>query len=209
MNIKEVKGKAKTMIHGNKWNIWKPYIVIGIICLVCGLIAGLIVAALDGNIEDGMNIMDGILGLVLIPVYVGVYAYNLKLVRGQKYGLDDLKAYYKDFLKLLLLNVLVCVFVCLWSILLIIPGIIAAISYSLVYYICVDNPELEAVDTISKSKELMKGYKMDYFIFKLSFIGWMLLVPFTFGLLLIWLIPYMTIADCLFYDKVKELNEKK
>lgn len=209
MNIKEIKGQAKGMINGNKWNIFKPAFVLAGISIIIALIVGIFAGAVDGDIELATSLIDLVLGIALIPVTVGLYAYYLKLVRGQEFSLNDLKAYYPDFLKILLLEVLVGVFTFLWSLLLVIPGIIAAISYSLVYYICVDYPQLEAVDTISKSKQMMKGYKMDYFIFKLSFIGWLFLVPFTFGLLLIWLIPYMTIADCLFYEKVKELNENK
>jgi len=209
MNIKEIKAEAKGMINGNKWNIWKPGFVLVGISLVVGIIVGVFAAAVDGDAELASSLANTILSLALLPTTVGCYAYYLKLVRGEEFSLNDLKAYYKDFLKILLLEVLVTVFVFLWSLLLIIPGIIAAISYSLVFFICVDKPELEAVDTIGKSKEMMKGYKMDYFLFKLSFIGWMLLVPFTFGLLLIWLVPYMIIAECLFYEKVKELNEKK
>ena len=209
MNIKEIKAEAKKMINGNKWNIWKPGFVLFGITLVVGIIFGLLAVAIDADTELTSSFANMVLSLALLPTTVGCYAYYLKLVRGQEFSLNDLKAYYKDYLKILLLEVLVTVFVCLWSLLLIIPGIIAAISYTLVFFICVDKPELEAVDTISKSKEMMKGYKMDYFIFKLSFIGWMLLIPLTLGLILIWLVPYMVIAECLFYEKVKELNEKK
>ena len=97
----------------------------------------------------------------------------------------------------------------LWSLLLIIPGIIAAISYTMVFYLCVDKKDLDALETISESKKMMKGYKMDYFIFKLSFIGWILLIPFTLGLILIWLVPYVVIADALFYDKLQAKYNKK
>ena len=53
----------------------------------------------------------------------------------------------------------------------------------------------------------MKGYKGDYFVFLLSFIGWFLLVPFTLGIILIWLLPYILVAQIIYYEKLSELKK--
>lgn len=209
MDRVEIKKEARKIIETNKWNVWKPIVAIGLISLIFTLVALIIGTIVDCDKELVASICESVLSFALLPTSVGMCAYYLKLVRGQEFSMDDLKAYYPAFFKLLVLDLLVALFTFLWGILLVIPGIIAAISYSMVYYICVDKEELEALDTIKESKEMMKGYKLDYFILKLSFIGWLLLVPFTFGILAIWLVPYMTIADVVFYEKLKEKYESK
>ena len=72
----------------------------------------------------------------------------------------------------------------------------------MIYFICIDNPNLSAIETLKKAKKLMKGYKMNYFVFKLSFIGWNILAILTFGILYIWLVPYMVIAKTMYYDNL-------
>ena len=102
------------------------------------------------------------------------------------------------------LSVVTGIFTFLWSLLFIIPGIIASISYSLVHFIKLDNPELNEFEVIRRSKEMMKGHKMDYLILWLSFIGWFILGIFTFGILYFWLIPYMNVTMANFYNKLKQ-----
>jgi uncharacterized membrane protein len=76
----------------------------------------------------------------------------------------------------------------------------------MVYYIALDNPELSATEVINKSKTMMNGHKLDFFILGLSFIGWIILIPFTFGLLSLWLVPYMQVTYANFYNSLKEHN---
>lgn len=208
MDRVEIKEEAKKIIKTNKWNVWKPILVIAFLSFIISLVTSIMAAITDLDAKLTTSITESVIGFVLLPTTVGLCAYFLKLVRGQKFELNDLKAYYPFFFKIFVLDLLVSIFIALWSILLIIPGIIAAISYEMVYFICVDKEELTAIETIKESKEMMKGYKMDYFIFELSFIGWIILTPFTLGLLLIWLVPYMTIAQALFYEKLKEKSKK-
>ena len=68
-------------------------------------------------------------------------------------------------------------------ILLIIPGIIA--SFGLMFYreVCADNPKMKVTDILRKAWEMTKGHKMDLFVFGLSFFGWIILAPFTLGIL--------------------------
>lgn len=99
---------------------------------------------------------------------------------------------------------LTSVFTFLWSLLFIIPGIIASLSYSMVYFIALDNLELSALDVIRKSKEMMRGHKGEYFVLGLSFIGWGILGIFTLGILYLWLIPYMQVTMANFYNELKE-----
>ena len=89
-------------------------------------------------------------------------------------------------------------------ILLIVPGIIAALGLSLVAFVIADNPELTTTDALRKTWEITKGHKVEIFVFILSFIGWEILGCLTLGILYIWLAPYMTIASTLVYESLKK-----
>ncbi len=82
------------------------------------------------------------------------------------------------------------------------------ISFSLVFYILRDEPKLSVLKIFSKSFDMMNGYVIDYFILALSFAGWFILGIFTFGLLYIWLIPYVHVVFAQFYKKVKKCYEE-
>ncbi len=81
----------------------------------------------------------------------------------------------------------------------IIPGIILTLSYSLVPIILIKKPELGIVETLKYSREKMQGHKLDAFVLGLSFIGWAILGTLTFGILYIWLFPYMQLTFTKFY----------
>ncbi len=91
----------------------------------------------------------------------------------------------------------------LWSLLLIIPGIIKSFSYALTPFILKDNPELKFNSAIEKSMDMMRGYKWKLFCLGLSFIGWALLCILTLGIGYLWLAPYMTQSVAHFYLEVK------
>lgn len=80
-----------------------------------------------------------------------------------------------------------------------------SLAYAMVTFLVIDT-EVSGSDALKESRKMMKGYKGNYFIFILSFIGWILLTPFTLGILLIWLVPYMTISQVLYYEKLKAKN---
>ncbi len=98
------------------------------------------------------------------------------------------------------------IFVFLWSLLLIIPGIIATLSYSMTYFIIADNNSITALEAITKSKEMMRGNKWKFFCLGLRFLGWSLLCVVTLGIGFLWLTPYMSVSSAQFYDDLKENN---
>lgn len=102
--------------------------------------------------------------------------------------------------------VLVSIFTFLWTWLLIIPGIIKAYSYSMTPYIVKDmvasDKQVGATDGINASKELMKGHKMNLFIFDLSFLGWNILAAITCGIGYLWVTPYYQTAKANFYRRI-------
>ena len=86
--------------------------------------------------------------------------------------------------------------------LLIVPGIIKGLSYSMTFYILRDRPELTPSQAIDESMRMMEGHKADLFILMLSFIGWAILATITV-IGLIWFIPYVYTASAAFYERLK------
>lgn len=96
------------------------------------------------------------------------------------------------------------VYVFVWSLLLIIPGIIKSYEYLLVPYLLADNPQLDRKRVFRLSAQMMEGHKMEAFVFGLSFFGWVLLGVFTCGVLNTFYVnPYMEASWAEFYTAVK------
>jgi len=94
-------------------------------------------------------------------------------------------------------------FILLWTLLLIVPGIIAAISYSMTFFILADDPSIGAEAAIEKSKRMMDGYKLKYFYLCLRYFLLILLCILTLGIGFLWLTPYMHVGFAKFYDDIK------
>lgn len=144
--------------------------------------------------------------LVIGPLYFGLFEYFMRIKRQEPAVLENLFDGFKKFIPSFLLVLLINIFVILWALLLIIPGIIAALSYSQAFFILIDNPELSAVEAIKKSKAMMYGHKWRYFVLSLSFIGWGILAILTAGIGFLWLLPYMLTTIINFYDELKGLQ---
>ncbi len=143
--------------------------------------------------------------LVVMPLSVG-YACamrDLLTVGNNDIIGNTLSLAFKGYGRNVLAMLLYIVYVFLWTLLLIIPGIIMAYAYALVPYIIKDNPELSVPQAIRKSRQMMKGHKFDLFYLHLSFIGWYLLSLITLGIGLFWLMPYVSGATAAFYESVK------
>jgi uncharacterized membrane protein len=98
---------------------------------------------------------------------------------------------------------LVYLYTALWTLLLIVPGIVKGLAYSLTPFIVKDNPQLSPNQAINLSMKMMKGHKFDLFYLYLSFIGWIFLAILTLGIGLLWVIPYMQTSMAAFYLDVK------
>ena len=92
----------------------------------------------------------------------------------------------------------------LWSCLFLIPGIVKILAYSQMFFIIAESPDMDVRTAMNLSKKITQGHKMDLFIMALSFIGWLILSGFTFGILLLWLIPYMNMAEINAYHSIKQ-----
>ena len=94
-------------------------------------------------------------------------------------------------------------FIGLWSLLFVIPGVIKAYEYRMVPYLLAEHPEMSSGEIFARSKEMMQGNKWDTFVLDISFVGWVLLSGITLGILYIfWVGPYIAATDAALYHRI-------
>ncbi len=120
----------------------------------------------------------------------GLMNFYLLMSRREQPQTESLFSGFSRFVDTFLLCLLMGIFVFLWTLLLIVPGIIAYFRYSQAYYILRDNPGISALEAIRRSKALMIGNKGRLFVLLLTFIGWAILATITCGIGYLWLAPY-------------------
>lgn len=146
--------------------------------------------------------------LIILPITFGYTISFLSSARsGSEVKIDELFVGFKTYGKVLGTMLLMQIYICLWSLLLLIPGVIKTYSYAMVPYLLKDEPELSADETIMKSMAMMKGNKMKLFLLDLSFIGWILLSILTVGIGLLWVLPYTMSARAAFYEDLKNAQQ--
>lgn len=221
MSRKELKSLAKSQIKNDFAMIFLFYIILGAISAIVNGMQQISIFNL-GAITSKGNYMYlttpavisfcGISGLSLLltlffcsPIRYSLSRAYLGLIEGKRVKFSMFATGYTEaWGKSILLSFLIWIFTLLWSLLFIIPGIIKAYSYRMAFFILADNPELSAGEALQKSKEMMKGHKLDLFILDLSFIWWSLLVAITFGVALIYVAPYVGATQANFYESLKE-----
>ncbi|MDD2214899.1 MAG: DUF975 family protein [Oscillospiraceae bacterium] len=147
---------------------------------------------------------------ILISLFIGSSAslglcvFNLNLhERREKPSFSQLFARFNIWGSAIVLQLLRLLFTFLWSLLFIIPGIIAAYSYAMSSFILAENPDMPASEALRQSKEMMRGHRFDLFLLQLSFIGWAILCLFTAGLGFLWLNPYVNASEASFYLELR------
>lgn len=133
---------------------------------------------------------------------VGMLIFCLNAARRAACSFWNLVDGFASFFRLIALYIVESVFVFLWSLLFIIPGIVASYRYRLAIYLLLERPELGVMDCIRESKRLMNGRKGELFVMDLSFIGWTILtiIPFVS----IFVTPYMQTTFAAYYLAVVE-----
>ncbi len=138
--------------------------------------------------------------LIAGPMMLGLNFFSLALSRQKSPEIAQIFHGFKKFGVALGAYLLFIIFVLLWSLLLIIPGIIASLSYAMTFYILADDDSIGPLEAIKKSKELMRGNKWKLFCLGFRFWGWALLCILTLGIGYLWLFPYTTVSYAKFYD---------
>lgn len=135
---------------------------------------------------------------------LGYARFLLKQHDGKALDFSDLFSQFDRFGTGFAQNFLRTLYTFLWSLLLIVPGIIAALSYAMTPFILEEHPELTASEAIARSKELMDGHKMDLFILTLTFLGWDILCALTANIGHLFLNPYKNAAYAVFYREITQ-----
>jgi uncharacterized membrane protein len=150
-------------------------------------------------------VIGGVIGLFIAgPMSVGICMFTLSLSRDKNARLEQIFEGFKNYGTVLGAYLLMVVFIFLWALLLIIPGIIAGLAYSQTFYILAEDDTIGSMDALRKSKEMMNGYKWKYFCLGLRFIGWALLCVLTLGIGFLWLSPYIQVSYAKFYEDLKK-----
>lgn len=147
-----------------------------------------------------------IVSLVTLVLNGGFFIYCMGVRRGAEMPYSTLADGLGVAGKLIWCAIQMAVKIFLWSMLFMIPGIIAAYRYRFAYYNILTDDSLSAGEAIRRSCQQTQGMKWSLFVLDLSFFGWMILANLTFGLLNIWLTPYMTMCDLGYYERARELN---
>ena len=163
-------------------------------------------------------IVSGVALIVLIGIALDIFLLNPLMVGCRRFffhnlhepaGMNELTVPLKtDFQRTVITILLVDVFTMLWSLLLIVPGIVKSYAYMLTPYILEDHPELTPTEAITQSREMMNGNKMKAFVLDLSFLGWHLLGIITCGLVdLFYTLPYTASTHAAVYEAIRQEYE--
>lgn len=214
----EYKNEALAALKGN----WAPAVLATLVyyLLTLFLISPYEVAVFRTNSADIMGLMAAsrwygvfFLGMILVigPFLVGyVNSFKKLLVEGDdRITANSFREGFKPYWRSVWAYLFRGILITLWSLLLIIPGIIKSLSYAMTMYIVKDHPELTVNEAIDLSKDMMYGHKYDLFYLYISFIGWYLLSILTLGIGTFWLMPYIETAQASFYEDVKAEWELK
>ncbi|MCR5040524.1 MAG: DUF975 family protein [Clostridia bacterium] len=158
----------------------------------------LLFVLLSGALISAGSVIPVVGSLLLFgPVYYGQSKAFLKRARDEheSFDLADIVCGFKDdFSETFLLGLMMEIFIGLWSLLFIVPGIVKSYAYSMAFYVKVDHPEYGWKQCLDESKRLTNGHKGELFVLDLSFIGWILVSCLLCGLGMFWVDPYMTAA---------------
>ena len=213
MNRYELKMRAKEALQG-KWIIAIAVTIIALILNNIHLSTDTSIFRFSGSWMEHIRVLSplssvsssisSLINFILSgPVAYGVAFFYLNILREDEARVESMFQGFKRFLDTLLAYLFISIFTFLWFLLLIIPGIIAGLSYSMTYYILIDHPELTPLEAIRLSKEIMVGHKGELFVLGLSFIGWFFLGLITFGVGLLYVIPYFNATLAEFYLSIK------
>lgn len=200
INRAELKTYAKNQLRG-KWGL-----AIGstIVILLIQFILNFISRFAEDEIA--LFILLTLVSMVISAVMsIGMCRFSLNYAYEDKNPeLKDIFSGFPVIIKAIGLSILLGIIVIVGTILLIVPGIILSFMFSQCYYILADDNSKSIIQCLKESAAMMKGYKFEYFVLGLSFLGWIILGMIPFGIGLLWIIPYMNVTTASFYLKVKD-----
>lgn len=210
MNRIEIKEKARKIIKGKLWEIWKPMLIIMLISATLSFLLDRYLP-LSYNLftfkdtKLDLDLSNSIITFLITPISIGFSLYILNFVRGKEFKIDDLFSKIKYVLPIWAIIIVIDIFTTVGFAFLVIPGIIISLMFIMADFVMADS-DIKVDKVLKDSVDLMKGHKWDYFVFSLSFIGWILLCIITIGIAMIYVAPYITVARALYYEELKKLK---
>lgn len=184
----EIKETAKANMKQNQGQCVAVLLILSVITVVLVTVAA------------------GVGAMLLVPVIsIAANGYFVRTYRGFRDTVSDwFSDMFNNFGRRLGGYYWMSLFIYLWSMLFMIPGIVKGIAYSLTPYILADCPNVKARDALKLSMRMTQGYKADIFVTMLSFLGWLILSAFTFGILeIVYVGPYMNTTLAGVYEELK------
>jgi uncharacterized membrane protein len=142
--------------------------------------------------------------LITGPFMLGMSIFVLNIANKKEVKFTQIFDGFKNFWKSVGTYLLMALFVMLWSLLLVIPGIIAGLAYSMTFYILAENKDIKPLAALKESKKIMRGNKWKLFCLSWRFFGWALLCILTAGIGFFWLMPYMNVSFAKFYADIRK-----
>ena len=221
--IQEMKERGRAAFKANYW----PSVLTA---LLMGLFAGVVGASarsgnastteLENAIQSGDKtlitalfatvVVMGIIGLLVKiflanPIELGGVAFFTENTEAGPVPFGTVKKGFHNYGHNFVVLFVRDLYLALWLLLLVVPGIIKIYSYRMVPYILMEHPELSTKEVITRSRSMMNGHKWQAFKLDLSFIGWILLGVLTVGLVnIFWTNPYMESAQAALYLKLRD-----
>ena len=194
----EYKDMALRSLEGN----WTKAVVASLIAFLILEIVGSSPSFLVDPVP-GM-VWQGVITIMLLPLAWGYTVFFLRMAREENTDYERLFDGFSQYVRITLAELLKGIYVLLWMLLLIIPGIVKDYSYAMTEFILKDHPEMSGEEAICQSMKMMQGHKMQLFLLDLSMIGWFILSCLTLGIGFLFLIPYNNSAHAHFYEDLKE-----
>lgn len=197
----ELRKDAKARMSGN----WTAGVMLTLVVLIVSSLFASISYLVN---NEALSLVCRIVIYLFLsfPLTVGLYMAFLSFARGEELNVSTLfgafnRTYYK---KSVVLCFLMSIYTYLWMLLLIIPGFIKSLSYSMAPYILIENPDISAEMAIRRSMAMMNGHKMDLFLIYLGMIGLGILSALLLFIPLLWIVPYYQVVLAKFYFSLKE-----
>lgn len=143
------------------------------------------------------------------PFILGICRILMKIEKREHFEIKEILDGFREFSRSVTAFLLICFYVLVWSLLLVVPGIIELLSLSMTFFILAEDPEITPRAAMQKSRELMQGHKKELFYLTLSFIGWILIAFFICGLGFLLLNSYMGMAFLIFYRRISEQQKAR
>ena len=180
---------------GGNWTgkIWGTFALVTLLYMVINAVCGGLSWAVVGLAAT--IVVSG-------PISLGLAIISTNVVRGEEIKVEQMFDGFKNMATAIILWLLNTIFIFLWSLLFVIPGIIKTYSYSMSYFILRDNPNMSQDDARRASMDMMHGNKWRLFCLDFSFIGWIILCGLTLGILSFWVFPYIRTAHAEFYQSL-------